>query len=145
MKRYRVNYKFLSFLLVYTVACSAQNTSPLPQQFWSEYRQAVIDNDMNKLADLTQYPLEIRGVDDSQPSTFYKRNQFAEIFTKALQQDVIELNGDQVITKTTKDKIIASETLVESDMMTKDSFRVDQLVFENKNGKWMLVRVYLEE
>jgi len=141
----RVSYVLLALLLVSSVAYSAQNIESSPQQFWSEFRQAVINNDMKKLAEFTHFPLEVRGVDDSQPPAFYQRAKFAAFINKALQQKVVEMDGDQVITKNSKDMIIATQTPVESDMITTDSFRVDQFVFENINGKWQLVRVYIEQ
>ncbi len=94
---------------------------------------------------MTQLPLEIRGVDDSQPAQQYNKDQFGTIFAKILDQPVTAIEGEKIVTNTTRDIINSTKTITKEQNMTSDSFRVDQLVFEFKNGQWKLVRVYLEE
>ncbi len=101
--------------------------------------------DNQKLMTMTHFPLEVRGVDDSQPAKQYKKEQFETIFKKILEQPVIRMEGEKIITNTTKDIIGSTKTITKEHTMTADSFRVDQLVFELKNRKWKLVRAYLEE
>lgn len=132
-------------LLFSAIACSAQEQTSARHQFWAEFRQAVVSNDNKKLEAMTQFPLEVRGVDDSQPATQYKKEQFDSIFKKILNQPVITMEGDKIITNTTKSVINSTNTITKDHIMTADSFRVDQLVFELKNKQWKLVRAYLEE
>ena len=127
------------------IACSAQEQAVTPQKFWSEFRQAVLAKDNRKLETMTQFPLEVRGVDDSQPAIHYKKEQFETIFRKILDQPVVTMEGEKVITNTTKDIINSTKIITKEHSMTEDSFRVDQLVFELKNKQWKLVRAYLEE
>lgn len=94
---------------------------------------------------MTQFPLEVYGVDDSQPVMRYKNEQFDPIFKRILDQPVITMEGDKIITNSTKSIINSTNTITKDHIMTKDSFRVDQLVFELKNKQWKLVRAYLEE
>lgn len=133
------------YLLFFTSACSAQERTLTQQQFWTEFRQAALSNDNKKLEAMTHFPLEVRGVDDSQPVTRYKKEQFDSIFKKILNQPIITMEGDKIITNTTKSVINSSNTITKDHIMTGDSFRVDQLVFELKNKQWKLVRAYLEE
>lgn len=147
---YRRFFMFKSGVVVYlllfsAIACSAQEQTSTRQQFWTEFRQAVLSNDNKKLEAMTQFPLEVRGVDDSQPATQYKKEQFDSIFKKILNQPVITMEGDKIITNTTKSVINSTNTITKDHIMTADSFRVDQLVFELKNKQWKLVRAYLEE
>lgn len=134
------------YLLLFSVAaCSAQEQTDVRQQFWTEFRQAVLANDNKKLVAMTQFPLEVHGVDDSQPVTRYKKEQFGTIFKKILDQPVITMEGDKIITNTTKSVINSTNTITKDHIMTGDSFRVDQMVFELKNKQWKLIRAYLEE
>lgn len=136
----------VTYLLLFSaISCSAQEQTPSPQQFWTEFRQAVVLNDNKKLQAMTQFPLEVYGVDDSQPVMRYKKEQFDPIFKKILDQPVITMEGDKIITNSTKSIINSTNTITKDHIMTKDSFRVDQLVFELKNKQWKLVRAYLEE
>ena len=136
----------VAYLMLFSaVACSAQEQMLAPQKFWTEFRQAVLAKDNQKLASMTQFPLEVRGVDDSQPAVQYKKEQFETIFKKILEQPVVTMEGDKIITNTTRDIIISTKIITKEHSMTADSFRVDQLVFELKNKQWLLVRAYLEE
>lgn len=138
--------KMSVYLLLFSaIACSAQEQTSTRQQFWTEFRQAVISNDILKIEAVTQFPLEVRGVDDSQPVTRYKKEQFGSVLKKILNQPVITMEGDKIITNTTKSVINSTHTITKDHIMTGDSFRVDQLVFELKNNQWRLVRAYLEE
>lgn len=149
-KIYRHLFTFKSSIAVYLVlfsatACSAQEQTSTQQNFWTEFRQAVLANDNKKLIGMTQFPLEVRGVDDSQPVTQYKKEQFDTIFKKILDQPVVTMEGEKIITNTTKTVIKSTNTITKDHIMTGDSFRVDQMVFELKNKQWKLVRAYLEE
>ncbi len=149
-KIYRHFFTFKSSIVVYLVlfsaiACSAQEQTSTPQNFWTEFRQAALANDNKKLIGMTQFPLEVRGVDDSQPITRYKKEEFDTIFKKILGQPVITMEGEKIITNTTKTVIKSTNTITKDHIMTGDSFRVDQMVFELKNRQWKLVRAYLEE
>ena len=132
-------------MLFSAVACSAQEQTATPQKFWSEFRQAVLAKDNQKLVGMTQFPLEVRGVDDSQPAKYYKKEQFEAIFRKILDQPVFTMEGEKIITNTTNDIIDSTKQITKEHSMTDNSFRVDQLVFEQKDKKWKLVRAYLEE
>lgn len=133
-------------LSVLSVAgCSAQKQEIVPQQFWTEFRQAVLAEDYQKLSGMTQFPLEVLGVDDSQPAEFYDKTQFEVIFKKILAQSVMVFEGDVVVSTTTREMISRTITIKPEHLMTKELFRIDQLEFELKDNRWRLVRAYLEE
>ena len=135
----------ISLAVFSSIACSQQNADTSPQKFWDEFRQAVLSNDTNAITNMTQFPFEQRGVDDSQPAVKYSKDQFDSLFKKVLEQPVVTMEGDNIIMHTTRKIIIATETIQDEHKLTAGSFRVDQLVFELKNNKWKLVRAYLEE
>ena len=132
-------------MLFATTACSTQEGSPAPQAFWTEFRQAVLANDTRKLMSMTSFPLEVRGVDDSQPARQYPKEQFETIFKKILEQPVVTMEGERIVMNTTKDVVGFTETVTRDHRMTAESFRIDQLVFELRHKQWRLVRAYLEE
>lgn len=131
--------------MLLSVGCSVQKRELTSQQFWSEFRQAVLAQNNQKLIEMTQFPLEVLGVDDSQPSVQYGKEQFEVVFNKILEQPVIFFEGDVVVTRTTKEIVHETTAIIQDHFMTKESFRVDQLVFELKDKQWRLVRAYLEE
>ncbi len=125
--------------------CSVRSHELTPQQFWTEFSQAVLIQDNQKLIDLVQFPLEVLGVDDSQPPEQYNKAQFEAVFKKIVEQPVFTFAGDGVVTRTTRDIIQETSVITQEHFMTKEAFRVDQLVFELKDKQWRLVRAYLEE
>ncbi|HEX5637485.1 MAG TPA: hypothetical protein VFY78_10395, partial [Gammaproteobacteria bacterium] len=129
-------YLVAIFVLCTATACSAQEAAPGAQSFWKEFRQAIIAGNSKRLISLTQFPLELRGVVDDVPTKLIEQGQFNDVFTKVLSQPVVSFDEDKIITQSTKDIVVATQSISETDMMTKDSFRVDQLSFELKNKKW---------
>ncbi len=76
---YRQSFMFRASIVAYlmlfsAVACSAQEQVSTPQKFWAEFRLAVLAKDNQKLVSMTQFPLEVRGVDDSQPAKQYSKS-----------------------------------------------------------------------
>jgi len=57
------------------------------QDFWVIFRNAVIENDTIKLVQLTKFPLETRGPQDSDPIVKYDSKNFIIVFQKYLKQD----------------------------------------------------------
>lgn len=132
-------------MLFSSAGSSAQDSATTPQKFWTEFRAAVMERDSAKLAQMTTFPLEVRGVDDGQPTVYYNKQQFAQAFERVLSQPIFTRKGGEVVTSTMRDAVRATEAINQAHMMTKDSFRVEQLVFERKDKQWKLSRVYLEE
>ena len=126
-----------------SVSCTAESIQSDFQPFWNKFRAASLANDYATLATLTKFPLEVKGVDDSVPDEKYKKEQLSAIFPNLMSQpvflpkdnDVVETNLREALTKTEK---------VEYKNTDKE-IRVEQFQFQLINGKWLLVRAYLEE
>ena len=133
----------LIFSLAISVSCSAESPQSDFQPFWSKFRAASLANDYATLATLTKFPLEVKGVDDSVAVKKYQKEQLNTIFPKLISQtvflpkdnDVVETKLREVLTKTEK---VEYKT-------TDKEIRVEQFQFQLINGKWLLVRAYLEE
>jgi len=136
------NLILIIFLMV-SVSCTAEPIQSDFQPFWNKFRAASLANDYATLATLTKFPLEVKGVDDTVPDEKYKKEQLNTIFPKLMSQpvflpkdnDVVETNLREALTKTEK---------VEYKNTDKE-IRVEQFQFQLINGKWLLVRAYLEE
>ena len=133
----------LIFSLAISVSCSAESPQSDFQPFWNKFRAASLANDYATLATLTKFPLEVKGVDDSVAVKKYQKEQLNTIFPKLISQpvflpkdnDVVETNLREVLTKTEK---VEYKT-------TDKEIRVEQFQFQLIDGKWLLVRAYLEE
>ncbi|RYG46687.1 MAG: hypothetical protein EOO01_15845 [Chitinophagaceae bacterium] len=95
------------------------------------------------MADLTKLPLEVKGVDDSEPVVHYGSDELNTIFPKLLSQVVYQSNGDDLL-ETTMGEIVKKMEKVTYDPKA-TSIRIEQFQFNVVNGKWLLVRAYLEE
>lgn len=133
------------FLIMFTESCTASDNKTSYQVFWEGFRSAVLSNDTRYLAENSYFPLELKGVDDGLPVVLLNQELFKENLLKVLNQSVVVMDGEDVIIKSTKDIIKSTKLLTTEHLLTKNSFRVDQLLFEFKNNRWYLVRMYLEE
>lgn len=136
---------FAALIWFAATACSAQDSATTPDKFWTEFQAAVMAQDNAKLLHLTSFPLEVRGVDDSQSPKHYNREEFAKVLQRILSQPVFAMKGAEVVTNTMLDVVGTTKVISPADMMTKQSFRVGQLVFEQKGKQWKFSRAYLEE
>lgn len=135
---------FAALIWFSATACSAQDGAT-PQKFWTEFQAAVMAQDNAKVIQLTSFPLEVRGVDDSEPPKHYNKEEFAKVFQRILAQPVVTMKGAEMATSTMRDVVATTKAIAAADTMTKDSFRVGQLVFEQKGKQWKFSRAYLEE
>lgn len=62
--------------------------------------------DNAKQLHLTSFPLEVRGVDDSQPPKHYNREEFAKVVRRILSsQPVVTMRGAEMVTSTMRDVV----------------------------------------
>jgi hypothetical protein len=57
------------------------------QKFWSDFRQAVLAGDKEKVASMTQFPFKTRGLLDTDPVSTHDHGGFLRIFDRLLEQD----------------------------------------------------------
>jgi hypothetical protein len=108
--------------------------------FWDAFRNAVLHDDSARAADLTKFPLEVRGETDDEPPTHVGREQFDATLHKLLMQDSgARPEGETV------GRFLAREDAVDSSSLEPDgnAARVGDFVFERGPKGWQLVRVYL--
>lgn len=115
------------------------------QSNWTEFRQAIISGNTEKVATITKFPLSVRGPDDSEPVIYYNKKQFPAILKRLLHQEVFFLSGGKLSSKTMLQVVQEKERLDPADFLTEKDIRVEQFEFEKINGHWLFTRAYLEE
>lgn len=109
-------------------------------EFWKIFRLSIINNDTLKLMELTNFPLETRGPQDSDPIVKYSKNQFTTVLKTFLKQDYDE--------NETEFKLIERlEILKKGDqkeyVYDNNWARVGEFEFKFIKGKWKLTFAYL--
>lgn len=135
--------RILFFILILSSGCMADNSEKNFQLYWTEFRTAALAADYEKLEKLTRFPLEVKGVDDSMPSVQYKKEDFQGVFKKIMAQPIYQLREDDLIETTMRAVVDKMDVVPEE--ITGEERRVEQLEFQNIEGRWFLVSAYLEE
>ncbi|MEW5754746.1 MAG: hypothetical protein AB1810_00430 [Pseudomonadota bacterium] len=116
-----------------------------PQLCWTNFRQAVLSGDQQKLRDMTQFPLAVHGAVDGVPVQKISRDQFDATLTKILDQPMASYEGDALITYTMRDLVDKTKEIAAGVDKDNNEFRVGELVFEYRGNSCKLVRAYLSE
>lgn len=69
---------------------AAQTVDATPREgdfaaFWTDFREAALDGNMDVLKEYTEFPLQTRGMMDNEPVITYSRNEFEPMFALFLQ------------------------------------------------------------
>ncbi len=141
--------KFLTLILLIVISFPCFSAPPVSsaQAFWSEFRQAVIENNYQKLISQTQFPLAVHGEADFIPVKKITKDNFKAVFEKVLAQEEVKYNPQDGSTssQTIRDVVINTIKLPANKIMPDDTLRISDLVFEYKNNSWKLVQTYLIE
>lgn len=132
-------------LALLCVVCSAAGKDYSCNQYWSTFRQAVLDNDKGRLAGMTRFPFEVRGPDDSDPVRQYDAKGFLAIYERLVAQPVFLPREGKIVSKSMRQLIDEKKEITPDDYLTSDSIQIHQFEFERIKGKWLFTRAYLEE
>lgn len=135
---------FFIFLCAGTTHAAENGATPL-ETYWSQFRQAVLDGNSEKVASMTRFPLWVRGPDDSDPVMYYDKKSFPQIFTRLLNQEVLYLSAGEVRSKTMLQVVKDKKQIAASDYLTDTVINVGQFEFERIKGRWLFTRAYLEK
>ena len=118
----------------------ADTTNSNFQQFWDNFREAVINNDTSKIIQLTRFPFETRGPQDSDPIIKYEKKKFLKVLEAYLKETTTWREDFSTITSREEIKRILKpdKTYVQGDWA-----RIGNLEFKKENGKWFLIFAYL--
>jgi len=116
--------------------------------FWVEFRKAILDQDTSEIIKNCIFPLETKGPMDEDSIIKFSKNQFDKLFYGYLNQ-LSGLNPDD-FNETELDYIsntpdIFAQHLNKFSMFQADTkARIGGMVFKNINGFWYLYFLYLE-
>jgi hypothetical protein len=110
------------------------------ESFWQVFRSAVERDDRKKLADLTKFPLEVRGESDDDPVRHFKRPTFLKKLDALLASDPgLLMDGRE----TQKEHILRTTKLNDRQYSGDTNARVGNFEFEQVKGRWWMTRAYL--
>jgi hypothetical protein len=110
--------------------------------FWKEFRGAMLANDVDRLATMTRFPLDVRGDDDADPVVRSERDQFHAMLSRIAAQDA----GMRAEPETVRQFIERTHTVGPTNVAPDGrAARVGDFVFEQSGDTWLLVRVYARQ
>lgn len=111
-------------------------------QFWQAFRSAIAADNKTAIADLAEFPFELRGEMDFMPVLSLSREELiarvGEIL--AYQENVAESPDSRMLT--------AAEIVSEVNQVTlrnREHYRIANLEFMVVAGQWRFVRAYIDE
>lgn len=105
-------------------------------EYWEQFRKAVLVFDTTKLETLTSFPIQTRGTYDSDPNIEYSKKQFPRVFYFFLGQYSGDQNGNAEFD-------IIKSTIIPKEKVTHNQIRIGDMVFFLTNKKWKLNFLYL--
>lgn len=109
------------------------------QEFWVEFRRAILNQDSSQVLAMTVFPFKARGPLDDDPVTYYDRSGFYKVFQSFLSQ----WDGLSLRSLTELDAIKAT-VAVDKEDVDGNHARVGNLVFEKDAlAGWRLTFAYL--
>lgn len=130
------------FLGLTTQAC-VKDTDPQSndfQNFWNEFRTAVMNNDTAKVAMLTRFPFETRGEMDWDPVIERDKEWFLKTYQELLNHDP----GLPQPPRTMRAFIEHSSQVTSKDIVVGDWARLGDFEFRRIDGKWWFTFAYFE-
>lgn len=121
-------------------ACVAEPQTQTPEAFWTEFRQAVAEDDVQKVASLTRFPFKTRGVHDAMPVVTYDEEAFVEVFPLILQTEVPRQLEEGSMTL--KQSILEKKSLNSDDFSSENQLWIGDLKFDQTDDGWRLSFIY---
>ena len=103
--------------------------------FWKDFKNAVINSDSVRLSQLVDFPLETRGVLDTDPIVKYEKGQFMRLFKAFLKQPT----GINANLNETEFGLIKRTERLDSIQGT----RLGGMEFNKVKGQWKLTLIYV--
>ena len=112
------------------------------QKFWSEFREAALAGNKEKIASLTEFPFETRGQLDESRVMKHDRASFLSILDKLLDQDT-GLSPEPEPMR----RLIGRMTRMTAKELGDDgqTARVGGFVFQRIKDRWVFTMAYVEE
>lgn len=135
---------FSCFILMtsLSVSCTAETNkdpdSSFPQ-FWKDFRNSVLNNDIENILKMTRFPFQVKGDLDMLGSKTLAKDQFLKQFNEFMDQDTRE----NLTPESMRDYIKNNANVYPN--IEDGQTDIGLFSFEYINNKWYFVRVYVEE
>ena len=135
-------FAFLLGLYALNASCASNKCPDNAQEYWSTFRQAVLNDDVSSVIAVTEFPFILRGQLDDSPVRHLSRDEFTGEFPRMLASDP----GMSPDPTSMKDYIARTSKLPTSFCnATGNQVRVGDWVFNLTPNGWRLVEAYLDE
>jgi hypothetical protein len=112
------------------------------QLFWKEFRIYVVKNQLNQIANHTQFPFELRGELDSSGSRKITRSKFIKILPTLMRTDP----GLSANTSTMKSYVKSTPQLLPSHCtVSENQFKVGVWTFHLNQEGWHFAHAFLSD
>jgi hypothetical protein len=110
------------------------------QNYWNDFREAVINSDSMKLLTMTSFPLKSHGVSDNDPRILISNNNFYYYFKICLNEDT----GMSINSESNLDFIKKTDKIIDYKFYTKniDWQRINAMEFQKIKNSWKLTLIY---
>ena len=122
-----------------TISCNADTPTKSFPEFWSEFRTASLNNDIDRVVEMTRFPFSVKGELDMDGSAVLDKVKFKKRFKSFMDQDTRE----DLKPESMRDYIKKNKSI--SPRIDDGQTSVALFSFELIDGKWYFVRVYVEE
>lgn len=116
------------------------------EEAYINFRDAFLKKDFQKLKSIAKFPIEVKGELDSDPSFKVTEKNFVECFSKIFTKEVgiveVQITHEDYIKEHSDLKVIAKNPTWGIDLKSKDSFRIADIEFSEKEFK--IERFYLD-
>ena len=140
------------FVVLFGLAFGTAHAAPQENQYsdldayWKHFRQAVLSNNRDQLAELTRFPLRVRGTTDLEAEKKIGKAEFPRYIDLLLKQPIYSTaSGGGMQSRTLYQMVKEQESLPKKAKVAVSSARFEQFEFALVGGRWLLVRAYLEE
>jgi len=131
--------------LVFPALLKARQQDTCPKsahEFWSEFRESVLDKNEAKIISYTSFPFQVKGALDDSSSRYIDVNEFKIFIPKLFEADP-GLTAEPTTMKRFVSDLIALPA--PSCNKLQNQLRVGQWVFEEDKSGWHFIKAYIED
>jgi hypothetical protein len=139
----RTLFFIVCFLFVSPVWAQGTSSEPSNREeflaFWEGFKDAVLNNDMDTVIELTEFPFKTRGVLDDDPEIEYTPDQF-----KLAWDRLLTIDPKTAELPTSMREIVLSFDQWNDQEILAGSVRIGDFLFHKTGGRWLFYFAYME-
>jgi hypothetical protein len=132
----------------------SRNTAADFQQFWKQFREATLQDNVGAIMLMTRFPFNTRGPNDGDKVLKHAKSSFPTLWKQLLSQEYTTIMANRQPLQIPADAVrrqslrsyLASVTNIKADNVAGDNWaRVGDLEFQKLDGQWMLTMAYTNQ